>query len=197
MECSFLIAGLGNPGPRYVCTPHNAGFAAADLLREKCRGGEWEPSGGGLVCHCRWRRVPFAVLKPQQFMNLSGESVICWIRRLQLPPERLVVLYDDLDLPFGSIRLRMSGGTGGHHGMESIQERLGTAAYPRVRIGIADPEVPKHEKVDYLLTPLAADRWEILQAGAEKAALAVRDALTMGWPKAMSLHNREIQANPE
>lgn len=194
MDASHLVVGLGNPGPRYVYTPHNAGFAAADLIHASCRGGDWVHRGGGFASPCRWRRESFALLKPQEFMNISGAPVAWWLKHLGLPPDRLVVLYDDLDLPFGSVRLRPAGGAGGHHGMESILETLGTGEFPRVRIGIADPEVPKHLKVDYLLSPLPPDRWDALAAGAKKAADALKDAIAMGWGKAMSIHNASAKA---
>jgi peptidyl-tRNA hydrolase, PTH1 family len=197
MDVAHLIVGLGNPGPRYVCTPHNAGFAAVDLLHASCKGGEWTNRGGGVVATCRWRRESFAVLKPQEFMNLSGAPVVWWLRNLGLPVDRMVVLFDDLDLPFGAVRLRPGGGAGGHHGMESILEALGTGGFPRVRIGISDPLVPKHLKVDYLLSPLPPDRWEELVAGAKKAADAVKDAVAMGWGKAMSIHNAVPKLEPE
>jgi peptidyl-tRNA hydrolase, PTH1 family len=197
MEASHLVVGLGNPGPRYVFTPHNAGFAAADLLHASSKGGEWVHRGGGFAAACRWRRDSFAVLKPQEFMNLSGAPVAWWLRHLGLPPERMVVIYDDLDLPFGAVKLRPAGGAGGHHGMESILETLGTGQFPRARIGIADPLIPKHLKVDYLLSPMAPDRWEELLRGAQKAADAVRDSLSMGWGKAMSIHNAAPKSEPE
>ena len=122
-------------------------------------------------------------------MNCSGEVVIHWLRKLGLPPARMVVIYDDLDLPFGALRLKPSGGAGGHHGMESIIERLG-GDFPRVRIGIADQTIPKARQVDYLLSPLALDRWDVLAAAAALAAEAVRESLSSGWAKAMSLYNR-------
>jgi PTH1 family peptidyl-tRNA hydrolase len=130
-------------------------------------------------------------------MNLSGAPVAWWLNHLGLPVDRMVVLYDDLDLPFGTVRLRPAGGAGGHHGMESILETLGTGDFPRVRIGIADPLVPKHLKVDYLLSPLPDERWGDLVAGAKKAADAVKDAVAMGWGKAMSIHNATPKPAPE
>ena len=87
-------------------------------------------------------------------MNLSGEPVALWLRRTGLDLDRLMVCYDDLDLPFGQVRLRASGGAGGHHGMESILEHLGSGDFPRIRVGIKDPEVRKYQNVDYLLSPL-------------------------------------------
>lgn len=190
MAVEYLVAGLGNPGPRYDRSPHNAGFLVADRLRARARGPAFVRRGEAEVSLCRWRGNGFLVVKPQTFMNLSGRAVARLLREEDLPPQRLVVVFDDLDLPFGRVRLRAAGGTGGHHGMESIVEHLGTASFPRVRLGIQDPEVPKEGQVDYLLTPLPAPRYAILEAAAERAAEAVLDAVAAGFTAAMNRHNR-------
>ena len=189
MDFEHLVVGLGNPGPRYVFSPHNAGFEVADRLSALCKGQAFHVQGGALVSECKRRSVSFAVLKPQQFMNLSGEVVVPAARRFALPPERVIVAYDDLDLPLGSFRLREGGGAGGHHGMESLIGCLGTERFPRVRLGIAQPDIPKGDVIDYLLTPMAREKWALIEEAAEKAANAILDSFFIGWPKAMSLYN--------
>lgn len=186
----WLLVGLGNPGADYDRSPHNAGFEVADQLRALCRGPQFSVSSDALVSTFRWRAQTVVAAKPQTYMNRSGEAVARLVRRLDIPLDRLVVCYDDLDLPFGAIRLRPHGGAGGHHGMESILAHLGSDRFPRIRVGIKDPEVRKSETVDFLLDPLPAERWTLLQEAAARGANAFKDAVHAGWPKAMSWHNK-------
>jgi PTH1 family peptidyl-tRNA hydrolase len=190
MDADFLFAGLGNPGPEYVRSPHNAGFEVADKLRAACRGPRFAPRSQAELSLCRWRGRSVLVLKPTTYMNLCGPEVARWMRRVSLPPDRLVACYDDLDLPLGQVRLRLSGGAGGHHGVESILKHVGSGDFPRVRVGIRDSAIAKAEHVDYLLHPLDDARWQVFEQACESAAAAVLDAVHFGFPKAMSLHNR-------
>lgn len=190
MGAEFLVAGLGNPGSRYDRSPHNAGFLVADRIRARAHGPAFARRGEAEVSLCRWRGRNVLLAKPLTFMNLSGRAVARLLHEEDLPPERLVVVFDDLDLPFGRVRLRSSGGAGGHHGMESIVEHLKTTAFPRVRLGIQVPDLPKKEQVDYLLTPLPPERYGILEEAAERAAQAVLDAVAEGFTAAMNRHNR-------
>ncbi len=187
----WLLVGLGNPGPDYNRSPHNAGFEVAEQLRALCRGPQFSVSSDSLVSAFRWRGQEVVAAKPQTYMNRSGEAVARLVRRLDIPLDRLVVCYDDLDLPFGAIRLRPHGGAGGHHGMESILEHLGSGDFARIRLGIKRPEVPKDENVDYLLSPLPEDLWAELERAAELAAQAALDAVAHGWQAAMNRYNRK------
>lgn len=189
VKSEVLVVGLGNPGPQYVYSPHNAGFEVADRLVDLVRGAAYREKGHALVCHCAWRSHPFTVIRPMTYMNRSGEAVRYWMRRLDLPPGRVIVAYDDLDISFGAFRLRKSGGTGGHNGMESIIEHLGTREFARLRIGVSEEGLESARRPDYLLTPLEPQRWEILRDAAARAAGALRDSFFMGWSKAMSVHN--------
>jgi PTH1 family peptidyl-tRNA hydrolase len=193
MDHTFLVAGLGNPGEEYHRSPHNAGFEVVERARALCKGPRFAVRGEAAISECRWRGHGFLLLKPLTYMNRSGVEVERWLRKTGLPLDRLVVCFDDLDLPFGQVRLRPSGGAGGHHGMESIQEHLGSGEYPRIRIGIKDPAVPKEENVDYLLTPLPEERWGELEAAAEAAAKALLDAVAHGFTAAMNRHNRKVK----
>lgn len=197
MDVDYLLVGLGNPGGEYVRSPHNAGFEVAEKVRAACRGPRFSVKGGSLLSASRWRGQTILLLKPQTYMNLSGTEVAKWVARERVPLERLIVCYDDLDLPLGQVRMRPSGGAGGHHGMESILSHLGTGDFPRVRLGIRDPDVSKEQHVDYLLSPLSEERWAILDEAVELAARAVLDAVHFGWHKAMSLHNRRSGAQEE
>ncbi len=189
MEAEFLFVGLGNPGGEYEGSPHNAGFEAAKKLRALCKGPRFALKGNVLLSACKWRGSAFAVAMPVTFMNRSGEAVSSLMRKLDLQSERLIVCYDDLDLPFGAVRLRPHGGAGGHHGMESIIEQIGAANFPRIRIGVKDERVGKAGVVDYLLEPLGDDQLKLLDEAALKAAKAALDAVALGWNKAMSIHN--------
>ena len=189
MEAEFLFVGLGNPGGEYEGSPHNAGFEAAKKLRALCRGPRFSIKNKALFSICKWRGSLFAVAMPVTFMNRSGEAVSLLMQKLGLPADRLIVSYDDLDLPFGAIRLRPHGGAGGHHGMESIIAQLGTNRFPRIRIGVKDEKVAKAGVVDYLLEPLGAEELKLLDEAALKAAKATLDAIALGWNKAMSIHN--------
>jgi len=190
MDADFLVVGLGNPGTEYHHSPHNAGFEVVEQARALCRGPRFSVRGDAAVSQCRWRGHSFLLLKPLTFMNRSGVEVARWMRREALPLDRLIVCYDDLDLPLGHVRLRLRGGAGGHHGMESILEELGSGDFPRVRLGIQEPEMERAAHVDYLLTPLGGERWSVLEEAAGRAAEAVLEAVHVGFVTAMNRFNR-------
>ncbi len=197
MEAEFLFVGLGNPGPEYEDSPHNAGFEAAKKLRALCGGPRFSIKNDALVSSCRWRGHLFLAAMPMTYMNRSGEAVASLLHRLDLPVERLIICYDDLDLPLGLVRLRPHGGAGGHHGMESILEQVGSNRFPRIRIGIKEKDVMKDAVVDYLLAPMMPNKWLLVEQAAERAARAALDAVHFGWHKAMSLHNRALESGDE
>ena len=182
-----LIIGLGNPGPRYRGTRHNIGFEVVDrvatrlgidLDREKYRGLTAEIQRGG---------DKVALLKPMTFMNLSGESVAMAARNRVTAPDDLLVLYDEADLPVGRIRLRKDGGAGGHNGMKSIIERLGTQAFPRLRIGVGKDA---GELAEHVLSKFKPDERPVVDEAVERAADAVMVWLDDGIDKAMNLFNK-------
>src|SRR5689334_7719959 len=181
-----LIVGLGNPGQRYEHTRHNLGFLVIDRLAAQCRVALAEGScravfGEGL---CGESRIVLA--KRQTFMNLSGEAVECLAR--ECSAEDVIVVYDDLDLPFGRIRIRERGGAGGHRGVLSIIERLGGAPFYRVRVGIGRPQ-PEVDPVEYVLQPFSAEDSEELQSIVERAAESVISLLRDGPERAMATFN--------
>ena len=185
-----LIVGLGNPGTKYAQTRHNVGFDLLDILAKR-----WQISisdrkqfqgiyGEGFGSH----NAKVRLLKPQTFMNLSGQSVRATIDWFKLPPESVLVVYDDLDLPLGKIRLRMSGSAGGHNGMKSIISHLGTQNFPRVRIGIGKSAGEK-DTISHVLGKFSVVETPIVS----KVIYLVNDAIEMslkqGMEKAMSLYN--------
>ena len=190
MPVDYLVAGLGNPGSEYIRSPHNAGFEVAEKVRAACGGPRFALKGQAALSLCRWRGNSILVLKPLTYMNLSGVEVARYVRKESVPLDRLIVCYDDLDLPLGQVRMRASGGAAGHHGMESILEHLGSGDFPRVRLGIHAQAISKDEHVDYLLSPFPEEDWSILEGACKAAAKAVLDATHLGWVRAMNLHNR-------
>lgn len=168
-----MVVGLGNPGPNYEITRHNAGFMALDLLaddlgieltREKYRA----LIGSGQVAGER-----VLLVKPLTFMNLSGQAVAPLARWYGIAPQNIMVILDDLDLEPGRLRIRPKGSSGGHKGLASVLEALGTEAVPRVRIGIGRPPAGK-EAVDYVLEPFTEEEWALVSPVLLKAAQAVR-----------------------
>lgn len=134
-----LIVGLGNPGQKYEKTLHNAGFSAIDCLAESISAPSWSKRFKGLVCQGNYEGSSYVLLKPQTFMNLSGEAVLACKQFFKLEPEEILVLSDDLDLPVGTLRYRAKGGHGGHNGLRNIIQLCGGNEFHRIKIGIGRP----------------------------------------------------------
>ena len=186
---SRLIIGLGNPGPDYEDTRHNIGFEIADRVAEKAGLTTWAEAASSLVAEGQWRGRTVAVAKPLTFMNRSGQAYRALLRRYTLAPEDVLVIYDDLSLPEGALRLRGKGSAGGHNGVQDIADRLNSTEFPRLRVGIGD-SFPAGTQVSYVLEPFADDQRPIMdeavEAAAEAALTFIRDDLTT----AMNRHNR-------
>jgi PTH1 family peptidyl-tRNA hydrolase len=193
-----LIAGLGNPGATYANTPHNVGFDVVDRLAERFEAG-WKNSSGFHAHVARTTRAdgPLLLAKPQTFMNLSGTSVAPLLRYYGGTPADLTVILDDADLPLGTLRIRASGGSGGHRGLASIIEALGTEAFPRVRLGVGRDE--RGDLVDHVLHRLGGERLALVRAMTEAAADAVECLTEKGLSEAMNRFNgwSAAEARPE
>ncbi len=181
-----VVCGLGNPGARYRATRHNLGFLTLDVLSRR-HGLAWRRVGGPAQ-ETRWRSAGRTVvlLKPLTFMNDSGAAVA---RIPGLDPAELLVVSDDLNLPLGRLRFRMGGGSGGHNGLASIIERLGTEAFPRLRLGIGSAP-GGIDWADFVLTEFREDEREAADALVEEAADAVELAVRRGLGEAMRRHHR-------
>ncbi|PTX93428.1 aminoacyl-tRNA hydrolase [Spartobacteria bacterium LR76] len=180
-----LIAGLGNPGRQYAGTRHNAGFAVVDELARRCAAEfRFEPKWDAETATCGGR----IFMKPQTFMNLSGEAVGNYARYYRLAPEEVLVVIDDVALPFGDLRLRKSGSPGGHNGLESVLMHLGTEAVPRLRVGIGSASGALHSHVLGQFTPEEKTRLEDLYS---RAADAVEYANAHGVEAAMNIYNKK------
>ena len=166
------IIGLGNPGPEYRDTRHNAGARVLDVLAKKLRV-RFQRSGGHLVAHGTWRGHTVYLIKPQCFMNVMGPSVARATRKLKLAPPDLVLVYDDLDLPLGKVRLRLRGSAGGHNGVRSVIATLGTDQLRRIKVGIGRPvapELPLEEVVDHVLSGFEPEELPVIQVACTEAA---------------------------
>jgi PTH1 family peptidyl-tRNA hydrolase len=143
----FLIVGLGNPGREHAQQRHNVGFMVVDRMAERWRADNWKNKFSGEICAATIQKHQVFLLKPQTYMNLSGDSVAQAARFYKIPVDKIIVLHDELDIPFSAVRIKQGGGNGGHNGLRSIDSCMGNANYWRVRIGIDHPG----EK--YLVTP--------------------------------------------
>lgn len=182
-----LIVGLGNMGPEYVGTRHNAGFMVAERLAADANA-TWQSCRYGDMAQFRVKNQELLVLKPSTFMNLSGVAVRYWMNHEKLPLENLLVISDDMDLPFGKIRLRPGGQAGGHNGLRNITEELGNPNYARLRIGVGH-DFPRGAMVDFVLGQFTPEQQKELPALTERAAEAVRAAVLSGIPYAMNHFN--------
>src|SRR5438093_7977894 len=191
-----LIAGLGNPGRKYARTRHNAGFMVLDRLAERwkanfalkkkfqARLAVLEPKG--------WRVF---ICQPETFMNASGEAVKPIASFYRVPPERILVVLDDADLPLGELRLRPRGSSGGHHGLESIEQHLGTREFPRLRIGIGRHESGAREITDYVLSEFSSSETELVEKVLTRACDQVECWLRDGVLPAMNRFNGKMRTD--
>ena len=163
-----LLVGLGNPGPDYAESRHNAGCWVVETLARRL-GGRWTRRRLASLARVEWEGVSLVLARPATYMNLSGRAVAWLLRELTLDVSQLIVVHDDLDLPIGKVRVRQKGSHGGHHGIESIMETLGSQTFCRVKVGIGRPET-KAGVVDYVLIPLNAEERSALDDAVERAA---------------------------
>ena len=187
----WLIAGLGNPGPQYERTYHNLGFLAIDRLAERNGIRVTRTDSKALLGVGAISGKDVLLAKPQTFMNLSGASLKPLVDKYSVEPRNVVVLYDDLDLPWTGLRVRPSGSSGGHHGMDDVIRRLGTQDFPRIRLGI-DPGHPRNG-IEFVLSPIKKAQIHELDELLDHAAAATESILAEGVEKAMTKFNRRAQ----
>ena len=186
---SWLVVFLGNPGPRYEGTRHNAGFMAADAFAKKHDLSINRSRFRALTASCVLRDQSVLLMKPQTFMNLSGEAVGQAARFYKIPPEHVLVVSDDVSLPVGALRIRTKGSAGGHNGLKNIISVLGTDAFPRIRLGVGSPPHPEYEMMDWVLSVFRNQDAEDMAKAASLAADAVACLITEGPDRAMNLYN--------
>jgi len=192
-----LIVGLGNPGIEYQFTPHNLGFLAVDRIAQQCGVEVRNRQCRALTARAVIGSEPVLLAKPETFMNLSGVSVRELIAQHELRPESdLIVIYDELDLPLGMIRIRQRGSSAGHNGMESLIGALGTQEFLRIRLGIA-PDRKISDGVKYVLTPFRKKELKVVDEVLDTAAEAVNVILKEGPAAAMNRFNRKNEIDEE
>lgn len=182
----YIIAGLGNPGSKYENTRHNMGFKAIDAMASEFGIDVNRAKFKGLIGEGRIGSEKVILLKPQTYMNLSGQSVREIMNFYKIPEESLIVIYDDFDLPIGSIRVRKSGGPGTHNGMKSVVQELGSRKFPRVRVGIGSSD---GSTIQFVIGKVGKDEQQILNEAAGAAASAAADIIRIGIENAMNIHN--------
>jgi len=181
----YLLTGLGNMGYEYDGTRHNIGFEVADYLCKKLEG-SWRSVSHGDMAEVKYKGRILLLLKPNTYMNLSGKAFRYWLQKEKIPFENSLVICDDLNLVFGKLRLRAKGSDGGHNGLKSIQELLGTDEYPRLRIGVGN-NFSKGRQVDYVLGKWTEDEKAELPHILEKASETIKTLVTIGMERAMNV----------
>ncbi|WP_149242651.1 aminoacyl-tRNA hydrolase [Dyadobacter sp. 32] len=184
----YLIAGLGNIGPEYAFTRHNIGFMVLDRLAAQ---NDFKFSFEKLAFVAEWKHKgrQFYFIKPTTFMNLSGKAIRYYMDRYKIPVENLLVVTDELQLPFGTLRMKPKGSNGGHNGLRNIEEILGTAEYARLRFGIGN-NFPRGRQVDYVLKPFSNDEMIELPIFLDRAGEIVVSFCTLGVQYAMNNYNQ-------
>ena len=191
----FLLVGLGNPGREYVGTRHNFGFMLIDRIAVRLNARGLKVQSKAIVTDAKYEERKLILAKPQTFMNLSGQSVQGLVHFYKVPLTNVMILSDDLDIPFGTIRIRAAGGPGGQRGLSSILEKLGTKDIPRLRLGIGRPP-GRMEPADYVLQNFSRDEQQTLSEVLDHAAQAVFAFVAHGVNKAMNEFNGSVESQP-
>lgn len=187
----YLVAGLGNIGEEYASTRHNMGFMVLDAW---CQASNtvFSTKRYGDIAEVSFKGRRFTLLKPSTYMNLSGNAVRYWMEKTKLPIENLIVVCDDLNLPFGTTRMRKNGSAGGHNGLRNIEECLGTDQYARVRIGIGN-DFRRGGQVDFVIGQMSEDELKAMPAICDKVIQGLKDYSTIGPDRAMNILNAKAK----
>jgi PTH1 family peptidyl-tRNA hydrolase len=185
----WLVVFLGNPGLKYEGTRHNAGFMTADALSKKKNIAINKARFQALTAQCELGGEKVLLMKPQTYMNLSGQAVSQAARFYKIPAEHILVVSDEVSLPVGKLRIRTKGSAGGHNGLKNIIAQLGTDQFPRIRLGVGAPPHPEYEMIDWVLSTFQNQDAEDMEKAAERAADAVECYIEKGPDRAMNLFN--------
>ena len=185
----YLIVGLGNPGPNYELTRHNIGFLTLDRLVDREKASPWAIGRHAEVAELKYKGRSIHMLKPTTFMNLSGKAVNYWLQELKIPKENLLVITDDLSLPYGKLRMRGKGSAGGHNGLKDIEKVLGGQNYARLRFGIGD-DFGKGQQVDYVLSNFSKQEMDNMVPLLDQAADMILGFSTIGLDRTMNQYNK-------
>jgi PTH1 family peptidyl-tRNA hydrolase len=187
MSKKYLIVGLGNSGAEYVRTRHNIGFKVVEKFAQ-LNDAIFETKKLGDLARFRFKGRMFLLLKPNTYMNLSGKAVKYWLEKESIPHENLLIITDDLNLPFGTLRLKTKGSAGGHNGLKDVQDKLNTSQYNRLRFGISD-EFAKGRQVDYVLGEWTAEEADKLKERLEQCCACIKSFVMAGIQNAMNTFN--------
>ncbi|MCI5058373.1 MAG: aminoacyl-tRNA hydrolase [Flavobacteriales bacterium] len=185
----YLIVGLGNPGAEYENTRHNIGFKVLDALY-KDQDESFKTEKLGDICQLKHKGRTMVLLKPNTYMNLSGKAVNYWMQKEKIPLERLLVITDDIALPFGKIRMRAKGSAGGHNGLKDIEATLNSQAYSRIRFGVGN-DFSKGQQVNYVLSQWSNIESVELSERLDHTIKMIQSFVTIGVARTMSLHNNK------
>lgn len=186
---TWLVAFLGNPGPRYAGTRHNAGFMTADALCKSKNIAINKARFQALTAQIELGGEKVLLMKPQTYMNLSGQAVSQAARFYRIPSEHILVVLDEVNLPVGKLRIRVKGSAGGHNGLRNIVALLGTEDFPRIRLGVGAPPHPDYDMMDWVLSTFRNQDAEEMEQAARRAAEAVECYIEKGPDRAMNLYN--------
>lgn len=186
---TWLIVGLGNPGKEYERTRHNAGFRAVEILASKLGCKVDKSKFQGLYGQANYGGRKVLLLKPMTYMNLSGRSVLQLSAYFNVPPQQIIVLFDDISLEPGRLRIRADGSAGGHNGIKSIIQEVGSQAFPRVKIGVGAKPNPEYDLADWVLSTFSAKEEKALAVALENAADAALAIIDRGVPEAANRFN--------
>ena len=184
----YLIAGLGNIGPEYELTRHNIGFLVLDRIADNHKI-DFTTQRLADKAEFKYKGKQLHLIKPNTYMNLSGKAIAYWLQELKIPKENLLVIVDDLALPFGTLRMRTKGSSAGHNGLKNIEQLLGGQEYARLRFGIGS-EFQKGQQVDYVLSNFSQDEFKGLPALMDKAEEMVKSFCTIGPERTMNFFNQ-------
>ena len=185
----WLIAGLGNPGDRYANTRHNVGFRVTELLERELNTRCTRARFHALCGLGSWQGMGILLLRPQTFMNLSGQAVAEAARFYRIPPERCLIIFDDISPPPGRLRVRRDGSAGGHNGVKSIIASLGSQDFPRVKVGVGAKPHPDYDLADWVLSTFSAQEKQALEPALRRAAEAALEIVAHGPDSAANLYN--------
>jgi len=186
---NWLIVGLGNPGREYEKTRHNCGFRALDLLADRLGTKIDKLKFQGLYAQVNYEGKKLFLLKPQTYMNLSGRSVLQLSAYFNIPPQRIIVLFDDISLEPGRLRIRADGSAGGHNGIKSIIQELGSQEFPRIKIGVGAKPNPNYDLANWVLSTFSANEEKALSVSLDNAAKAALVIIDRGVPEAANRFN--------